>query len=117
MKLFALALIATAIHISVAQAESSTTTVSQSALRVEAKITEPTARKIALSQVPKGTVKSIELEREKGLLIWSVDLAVRDTKNITEVGIDATTGTVVAVDIETPKEQENEKDEANNKNN
>ena len=66
MKLFTLALIATAIHTNVALAESSTTTVSQSELRADAKITEPIAQKIALSQVPKRTVKSIKLEREKG---------------------------------------------------
>ena len=115
MKLFALAVVIAALPTSLAFAENSTPSGPQSELRAQAKITETKARQIALSQVPKGTVKSIELENEKGLLIWSVDLALPDTRNITEVGIDAKTGAVVAVDIETPQDQEKEKaeDEAN----
>lgn len=112
MKLFALTFLAAALQTNAAFAENTTKTASQNEMRAEAKITESKARQIALSQVPKGAVKSIELEKEKGLLIWSVDIAVPDTKNITEVGVDAKTGAVVAVDIETPQEQEREKDEA-----
>ena len=38
---------------------------SQSALKKQATVTEAQARKSALAKVPKGTIKSSELEREK----------------------------------------------------
>ena len=75
----------------------------------DAKITKAEAQKIALARVPNGAIKESELEKEKGKLIWSFDVATPDTKNITEVNVDAVTGEIVAVDIETP---ENEKAEA-----
>jgi uncharacterized membrane protein YkoI len=78
----------------------------------EAKISKAEATKLALSKVPHGTIKESELEKEKGKLIWSFDIATPGTKNITEVNIDAITGAVIAVDIETPeKEKAEEKDE------
>jgi len=42
----------------------------------QAKISEDSARIVALARVPGGTVKALELEREHGLLIWSFDLTV-----------------------------------------
>jgi uncharacterized membrane protein YkoI len=44
------------------------------ALPKEAKISEAKAREIALAKAP-GTVKSSELEKEKGTLVWSFDIA------------------------------------------
>lgn len=78
-------------------------------LKAEAKITEAQARTTAMNRVPDGTIKEAELEKEKGKLIWSFDIARPETKDITEVNIDAITGEIVAVDIETPKEQSKEK--------
>jgi uncharacterized membrane protein YkoI len=49
---------------------------SQATLQAEAKVTEAAARTTALAQVPNGTVKSSELEREKGKLIYSFDITV-----------------------------------------
>lgn len=76
----------------------------------EAKISKDQAIKIALARVPNGTIKESELEKEKGRLIWSFDIATPGTKNITEVNIDAMTGEIVAVDIETPEKEAKEKD-------
>ncbi len=92
---------------------------SQAKLQAEAKITKAEAEKIALAKAPNGTIKEGELEREKGKLIWSFDIATPGTKDITEVQVDAITGAVVAVDKETPaaeaKEKKGEKEEENEK--
>ena len=77
-------------------------------LLAQAKITEDQAGKIALTKAPGGVIQSKELEEEKGRLIWSFDIATSGTKNITEVQVDAKTGDVVAVDVETPKDQAKE---------
>jgi uncharacterized membrane protein YkoI len=77
----------------------------------DAKISKADAEKIALNRVPNGTIKESELEREKGKLIWSFDVATPGTKNITEVNVDAITGEIVAVDVETPEKEAKEKAE------
>jgi len=84
---------------------------SPSKLKAEAKVTEADARATALAKVPDGTIKEAELEKEKGKLIWSFDVARPDTKDITEVNVDAITGEIVAVDVETAKDQAKEKGE------
>jgi uncharacterized membrane protein YkoI len=45
------------------------------------------------------------LEREHRKLIWSFDIATPNTRNITEVQVDAKTGKIVATQIETPTKQ------------
>ncbi|MEO5623834.1 MAG: PepSY domain-containing protein [Dokdonella sp.] len=80
----------------------------QQQLQAEAKITESAARATALTRVPHATVQSSELERENGKLIWSYDLQTPATKNITEVAVDAITGQIVNVDVETPQAQAKE---------
>src|SRR6266853_520623 len=72
-------------------------------LEAEAKVTKAEAEKIALAQAPNGTIKEGELEKEKGRLIWSFDIARPDSKDITEVQVDARNGQVVAVEKKTPK--------------
>lgn len=86
-------------------------TACQSNLKSQAKISETEARQIAMSQVPNGTIKEGELEKEKGHLIWSFDMAIPDSKDIKEVNIDAITGKVLAVDTENPAAQAKEKGE------
>jgi uncharacterized membrane protein YkoI len=82
----------------------------------KAKISKEEAEKIALAKVPNGTIKEGELEEEKHKLIWSFDIATPDSKNITEVNVDAKTGNIIAVDVETPdKEAKEAKDEAKEK--
>lgn len=75
----------------------------QAKLEAQARVTKPEAEKIALTRAPNGTIKEGELEKEKGRLIWSFDIATPDSKDITEVQVDAQTGQVVAVEKETPK--------------
>ena len=89
------------------------TEASEASLKAEAKIGEQDAGKIALAKVPGGKIKSAELERENGRLIWSFDIALPATKNITELQVDAKDGAIVAEEIETPNDQaaEEEADE------
>lgn len=83
----------------------------QAQLAAQAKVSRATAEQAALAKVPGGTIKEGELEKEKGKLIWSFDIATPGSKNISEVAVDAISGVVLSVDIETPKEQEKEKEE------
>jgi uncharacterized membrane protein YkoI len=75
-------------------------TENDSQLQAKAKITKADAQTTALTQVPNGTVKDCELEREHGKIIWSFDLTTPDSKDITEVNVDAITGSVVNVEHE-----------------
>jgi uncharacterized membrane protein YkoI len=79
-------------------------------LAAQAKISRADAEKTALGKVPNGTIKEGELEKEKGKLIWSFDIAIPDSKDIKEVNVDALTGEVVSVETETPAQQAKEKD-------
>src|SRR5947209_17096846 len=80
----------------------------QAALQKEAKISMEKAREIALKKAP-GTVKSSELEREKGKLIYSFDIQTKSKKEITEVNVDAMDGKIVAVEHENAKKEAEEK--------
>ena len=77
-------------------------------LMKEAKITKVQAERRVLAKVPRGVIKSAEIEKEHGKLIWSFDIARAGTRNITEVQVDAKTGKIAAVDVETPKDQSKE---------
>ena len=78
------------------------------ALTAEANISEASASATALARVPGGTVKSSELEKENGLLVWSFDIAKPRTKNSTEIQVDAINGKIASVKIETPAAQAKE---------
>jgi uncharacterized membrane protein YkoI len=80
----------------------------QAALQKEAKISEETARATALKEVPTGTVKSSELEREHGKLIYSVDVTVPGKTGIDEVNVNAIDGSIVAKEHESPKSEKKE---------
>jgi uncharacterized membrane protein YkoI len=82
----------------------------QAKLQALAKVSQADAEKAALTKAPNGTVKEAELEKEHGKLIWSFDIATPDSKNITEVAVDAMTGEVTSVEQETPEEQAKETD-------
>ena len=77
----------------------------QARLMAKAKVSRADAEKTALAKAPNGTIKEGELEKEKGKLIWSFDITTPDTKDITEVNVDAITGDVVSVEKE-PAESE-----------
>lgn len=74
---------------------------SASTLQAQAKITEADARATALAKVPNGTVKSSELEKEHGKLVWSFDITSPASKDITEVQVDAKSGKIASVKKET----------------
>ena len=86
----------------------------QAKLMTEAKVSKADAEKTALAKAPNGTIKEGELEKEHGKLVWSFDIAIPDTKDITEVNVDAITGDVVSVEKESAeskaKEAAGEKD-------
>jgi DNA-binding beta-propeller fold protein YncE len=66
-------------------------------LAKQAKVPEDSARKIAQAQVPKGVLNALEIEREKGKLIWSMEFKIPGKKGIEEVNVDAMTGKVISV--------------------
>src|SRR5258705_13547823 len=70
------------------------------ALAKEAKVDEATAAAAARARVPNGTIRSVELEREKGRLIYSYDFVVDGRKGVEEVNVDAASGKVVATEHE-----------------
>ena len=69
----------------------------QAKLMTEAKVSKEAAEQTALAQVPNGTIKEAELEKEHGKLQWSFDIATPASKEITEVNVDAITGKVISV--------------------
>jgi uncharacterized membrane protein YkoI len=77
----------------------------QAQLAREARVNEAAARATALGRVPNGRVKSEELEREHGKLIYSYDISVPGRSGIEEVNVDAMTGAVIAHQHEGPREE------------
>ena len=65
------------------------------------------AKRIAGEQVT-GKIKSSELEKEHGKLIYSFDISTPKSKSITEVQVDAKTGKIVSTQVETPEDQAKE---------
>jgi len=80
----------------------------QARLMAQAKVSKDDAEKTALAKVTNGTVKEAELEKENGKLVWSFDLTTPDTKDVTEVNVDALTGEVVSVEKEAPESEARE---------
>ena len=74
----------------------------------QARITPDSARSVALARVPGSRVKSAEIEKEKGRLIYSFDLVTDGKSGIDEVAVDAKTGQVVGVEHETPADEAKE---------
>ncbi len=66
-------------------------------LVAKAKITEDSAAKVAMKRVPKGTIESAALEREKGKLLYSYDIKVPGKSGVEEVQVSALTGKVMSV--------------------
>jgi peptidase YpeB-like protein len=75
---------------------------SETELLKQAGVTKHQAKKIALTRVKRGAIKCVELEKENGVLIWSVDIAQPSKKDLTDVWVDATTGKITAIEVETP---------------
>jgi hypothetical protein len=81
---------------------------SEAELMKQAKITKAEAEQIALAKVSHGIVKSAEIEKEKGHLVWSFDIAQPGTHDITECLIDAKTGKIISTKTESPRDQAKE---------
>lgn len=75
----------------------------------QAKISKTQAEKIAMAKVPNGKIQSAEIENEHNALVWSFDITTPGTKNITEVLVNAKTGTIVDVSTENAGDQAKEK--------
>src|SRR5438445_9856634 len=60
-----------------------------------AKVTEDAAAATAQARVPKGKIEGVELEREKGKLIYSYDIKMAGKRGIDEVNVDAMTGKII----------------------
>ena len=81
---------------------------SEAELMKQSKITKVEAEQIALAKVPRGIVKSAEIEKEKGRIVWSFDIARPGTNDITEILVDAKTGKIIFIQIESPRDQAKE---------
>ena len=78
-------------------------------LASQAKISKDSAQKVALGQVAAGaTVKSSELEKEKGKLVYSFDITVPGQAGVEELNISAIDGSVVAHEHETAAKEARE---------
>ena len=75
---------------------------SETELLKQARVTKHQAKKIALAKVKRGAIKCVALEKENGVLIWSIDIAQPAKKDLTDVWVDATTGKITAIEVETP---------------
>jgi uncharacterized membrane protein YkoI len=65
-------------------------------LLAQTKITEDSARTLAMSKVPNGVIQTLTLERRRGKLIWS--FAIRDPAKSgnTQVFVDALDGSITS---------------------
>ena len=81
---------------------------SETELLKQARVTKHEAKKIALAKVKRGTIKCVALEKENGVLIWSIDIAQPPKKDLTDVWVDATTGKIIAIEAETPLTEKKE---------
>ena len=84
-------------------------------LAKEAKISLDAATATALAKVPGGELRSVELEKEHGKLIYSFDVAVPGKPGIEEVNVSATTGKVVSQEHESAKEEAKEEKKEHSK--
>ena len=76
-----------------------------------AKVNQADAQKAALATLKdpsKATVKSAELEAERGCLLYSFDIAVEGRSGIQEVQVDAGNGKVLSSKHESPKAEARE---------
>ncbi len=78
------------------------------ALLARARIPRADATRTALAQVPNGTIQAAELEDEHQKLVWSFDIAQPDSRDITEIQVDAVTGDIASTQVETPTDQAQE---------
>jgi uncharacterized membrane protein YkoI len=76
------------------------------------KITEDSARVLALAQVPGGKVEGGELETEGGKLLYSFDIKVAGKSGVEEIHISALTGALLSHEHETDAAEAAEENES-----
>jgi hypothetical protein len=86
--------------LNVAQAKSK-----KSRLMKQVSVSRHEAETTARTKVPDGVLKSAELEKEHGKVVWSFDFARPGTKDVTEVQVNAKNGDIVSVKNETPAKE------------
>jgi uncharacterized membrane protein YkoI len=77
-------------------------------LAERAKIAESAAAATAQKRVPKGKIEGVELEMEKGKLIYSYGLKTDGKSGIDEVNVDALTGKIIGFSHESPAAEKKE---------
>jgi uncharacterized membrane protein YkoI len=77
-------------------------------LAKQAKITEEVATATAQKRLPKGKIEALELEKEKGKLMYSYDIRTAGKSGIDEVNVDAMTGKVIGFSHESPAAEQKE---------
>ncbi len=80
-------------------------------LAKQAKVSLEAAQHTALARVPRSEVRSVELEKEGGKLIYSFDLVVPGKSGVEEVAVSAITGKVVAKHHESARDERREKEQ------
>lgn len=78
------------------------------ALMRQAKVPEQAAAKTAAARIPNGRIQGVELENERGRLIYSYELKVPGRSGIEEVNVNAKTGKVVNTEHEGPSAEKAE---------
>jgi uncharacterized membrane protein YkoI len=77
-------------------------------LATRATITETAAAATAQRRVPKGVIQAVELEVEKGKLMYSYDIKTTGKRGTDEVNVDATSGTVIGFSHESAATEKKE---------
>src|SRR5690349_23835163 len=77
-------------------------------LEARAKIKRVQARKIAMGRVPGRPAGGHVEERDDGKLVWWFEITTADSKDRTDVEVDAMNGQIVSVEAVTPEEQARE---------
>jgi hypothetical protein len=77
-------------------------------LAKQAKISLEAARATALAKVPGGQVRSEELEKEHGKLVYSFDIEVPGKSGVEEVNVSAITGKVLSTHHESARTEKKE---------
>src|SRR5271157_4152921 len=77
-------------------------------LKSQAKISLEDARATALKKVP-GEIREEELEKENGKLVYSFDIQATGKRDITEVQVSATDGSIVSIEKEDAASEAKEK--------
>jgi len=77
-------------------------------LAKDAKVDEATAAAMAKARMPNATIRSVELEREHGRLIYSYDMTIAGKSGVEEVNVDAVTGKVIGAEHETAADEKTE---------